>query len=318
MPDPIPYLWGDTLPYNSLTERFKENFGGRVQKVSLRAGFTCPNRDGRVGRGGCTFCNNEAFVPSYTRKSDDIWEQIEEGIPFLSRLYKRTALFVAYFQAYTNTYGSLDQLKELYNRVLSHPRIGGLVIGTRPDCVEESLLDYLSELARNHFIQIEYGIESCYDDVLASVNRGHNYECAQRAVQISAGRGLHVGAHFIFGFPGDSPERMLAQADQINALPLDSVKFHQLQIVKGTAMAEQYARHPEKFDLFSQEEYMDFIIAFLERLRPTLSVDRLCSEVPPPLQVAPIWSGQRLPELHREIVRKMVQKGAYQGRLFRG
>lgn len=163
---PESFPWGDALPYNSAAERLKERFGGRVQKVSLSGGFTCPNRDGRVGTGGCTFCNNEAFVPFYTHHAD-IDVQIEEGIGFLRKRYPRSAQFVAYFQAYTNTYGDPDHLKVLYARVLSHPAISGLVIGTRPDCMDEAMLDFFATLSRTHFVSIEYGVESVYNDVLA-------------------------------------------------------------------------------------------------------------------------------------------------------
>lgn len=234
---PESFPWGDALPYNSAAERLKERFGGRVQKVSLSGGFTCPNRDGRVGTGGCTFCNNEAFVPFYTHHTD-IDVQIEEGIGFLRKRYPRSAQFVAYFQAYTNTYGDPDHLRDLYARVLSHPAISGLVIGTRPDCMDEAMLDFFATLSRTYFVSIEYGVESVYDDVLAQVNRGHDYAAARDAIQRTARRGLHTAAHFLFGLTGR--QRELDSVWQINELPLSAVKFHQLQLMRDTPLAKRW------------------------------------------------------------------------------
>lgn len=314
MNDSRAYPWGDDLPYNSAAERLKERFGGRMQKLSLSAGFSCPNRDGRVGTGGCTFCNNEAFVPFYTHHKD-IDVQIEEGLGFLRERYPRSARFVAYFQAYTNTYGDFDAIKALYSRVLSHPGIGGIVIGTRPDCVDGPMLDFFAELAKDHFVSVEYGVESVYDDVLLRVNRGHDYAASVRAIEMSAERGLHTGAHFMFGLT--DPGREMDSVDRINALPLSSVKFHQLQIIRSTALEKEWEQGGGEFHLFAREEYEEFIIGVLERLRPDLPVERFISETPPRYRRAPDWGLQwRVPEVRREIIAKMKSSGRWQGSLF--
>ncbi len=308
------YPWGDNLPYNSAAERLKERFGGRMQKLSLSAGFSCPNRDGRVGTGGCTFCNNEAFVPFYTHHID-IDTQIGEGLEFLRERYPRSARFVAYFQAYTNTYGDFEAIKALYSRVLSHPGIGGIVVGTRPDCVDGRMLDLFAEFSKDYFVSVEYGVESVYDDVLQRVNRGHDYAASVRAIEMSAERGLHTGAHFMFGLT--DPRRETESIGRINALPLSSVKFHQLQIIRSTALEKEWEQGAGEFHLFGREEYEEFIVGVLERLRPDLPVERFISETPPRYRRAPDWGLQwRVPEVRREIIAKMKSSGQWQGRLF--
>lgn len=310
------YPWGDDLPYNSAAERFKERFGGRVQKVSLSGGFTCPNRDGRVGTGGCTFCNNEAFVPFYTHHRD-IETQIEEGLGFLRGRYPRADRFVAYFQAYTNTYGDLDAIKTLYARVLAHPDIRGVVVGTRPDCVDEATFDFFAELSRRYFVSLEFGVESVYDDVLAAVNRGHDFAVACRAIRMAAERGIHSVGHFMFGLTERSRE--MESVEAINALPLSSVKFHQLQVMRSTAMGDRWLQGDRKgIHLFdTREEYQAFIIDFLERLRPDLPVERFISETPPRYRLAPDWGLQwRVPQIRREIIGRMRAEGRWQGRKF--
>lgn len=310
------YPWGDDLPYNSAAERLKERFGGRVQKVSLCGGFTCPNRDGRVGTAGCTFCNNEAFVPFYTHRQD-IDTQIEEGLGFLRGRYPRTARFVAYFQAYTNTYGDPGRIKALYTRVLAHPEIQGLVVGTRPDCVDEDLLDFFAGLPARYFVSLEFGVESVYDDVLAAVNRGHDFAAACRAIRMTAERGIHTVGHFMFGLTDRSRE--MESVSAINALPLSSVKFHQLQVMRSTAMGRRWEQGDRAdFHLFeTREEYQRFIIGVLERLRPDLPVERFISETPPRYRLAPDWGLQwRVPEIRREIIAQMNSGGHWQGRKF--
>ena len=251
-PGPIPMLSPDILRSNprlylSWIDLSQQNHGGRVQKISVGAGFTCPNRDGSKGVGGCTFCNNNGFTPGYVRESpDDICRQIETGMEFLKRRYPRTLRWVAYFQAYSNTYGELQTLIKAYQIALSHPDIDGLVIGTRPDCVADELLDYLAELSKSHLIELELGIESTDDAALARVNRGHDYACSVDAIHRAAARGLSVCGHLMFGLPGETRESMLAGAARLSALPLTSLKFHQLQVVKGTQMAMLTAKLAER------------------------------------------------------------------------
>ncbi|BDC98419.1 TIGR01212 family radical SAM protein [Persicobacter psychrovividus] len=311
-----PIFWNTNRRYNAYSDHLKQTFGGRVQKVSINADFTCPNRDGSLGRGGCTFCNNESFTPSYVKQHPSITDQLNEGLKFLKQRYKRTAHFVGYFQSYTNTYGSLEAIKKVYDEALSHPDIDGLVIGTRPDCITNEQLDYLQELAKKYIIVLEFGIESCYNDTLESVNRGHTFEDAVDAIQRAVGRGFHVGGHLMFGFPNDSRERMLEQVTLINELPMDSIKFHQLQIVKGTVMAKQYKDYPEQFDFFGVEDYIDFVINFVERMRPDLQIQRFTSEAPPSIKIAPHWGMMRGFSLLEQIEKRMEERDTWQGKYY--
>ena len=310
------YDWGDNRRFNSYSRYFRELMGARVQKVAINAGFTCPNRDGSVGAGGCTFCNNEAFTPSYCQPSKSITQQIDEGVEFHARRYRKAERYLAYFQSFSNTYASLEALKSIYGEALAHPLVAGVVVGTRPDCVDEAKLDYFAKLARGHYIAVEYGIESTYDETLRAINRGHDFETARRAVEMTAERGLHTGAHFILGFPGETEEMLLAQTDTINALPLTTVKFHQLQIFKGTAMAEDYERDPGRYSFWSMEAYIDFFIGILRRLRPSLVVERFAGEAPPRHRVGRDWGLVRNEELMARLERRLEELHARQGDLY--
>lgn len=301
--------------YNSFVGYFKKTFGQRLQKIVIDAGFTCPNRDGSISRGGCTYCDNLAFHPNYSTSDRSIAWQIEEGIKFHKNRYRKTEKYLAYFQPYSNTYAPLPKLKELYEEALSHPAVEGIVIGTRPDCVDDEKLDYLAELAQNHVVIVEYGIESCYDKTLQRINRGHTFAQAQEAVRKTAQRGIHQGAHFILGLPGESREKMLATAPLINALPVNSVKFHQLQIVKGTRMEREFAERPGDFISFALEEYIDFFIDLLERLRPDLYIERFVGEVPPRFVNSTPWGLVRNVELLRMLEARLEERDTWQGRL---
>ena len=311
------YPWGDDRPYNSYSAYFRARFGERVQKVAINAGFTCPNRDGRVGVGGCTFCNNEAFTPSYCKAVKSITQQIDEGIEFHQRRYRNASRYLAYFQSFSNTYAPLEVLRERYSEALSHEGVVGLVIGTRPDCVSEEILDYLAELAKVHYITVEYGIESCYDDTLLRINRGHDFACAERAVKMSAERGLAVGAHFVLGLPGESDEMILEQVERINALPLTTIKFHQLQVFRGTAMEREYDEYPEHFRFWELDEYLDLMVEILRRLRPDIVVERFASEAPPRYHHGRNWGLIRNETLWSMFERKLKERGAYQGELYK-
>ena len=303
--------------YNSYIGYFKKTYGERLQKVVVDAGFTCPNRDGLVGTGGCTYCDNAAFHPGYSTAGIPIHEQIDEGIKFHRVRYRKAEKFLAYFQPYSNTYAPLERLREVYEEALSHPLVAGIVIGTRPDCVDEDKLDYLASLARNHVVVIEYGIESVYDRTLQRINRGHSFEDAVRAVEMTAARGLTQGAHFIFGLPGETVGDMLAYAPIINKMPLHSVKFHQLQIVRGTAMEREFASHPSDFVTFSLDEYLDFIADLLERLRPDLYIERFAGEVPPRFVNSTPWGLLRNTELIRLLEQRLEERNTFQGRLYK-
>ena len=300
--------------YNSFVGYFKRKYGERLQKIVLDAGFTCPNRDGKVGRGGCTYCDNAAFHPAYSTAGKSLHRQMDEGIEFHKVRYRTTEHYLAYFQAYSNTYAPLERLKTLYEEALSHPQVVGIVIGTRPDCVDEEKLDYLAELAKNHIVIVEYGIESCYDTTLLRINRGHDFETARRAVRMTAERGIDVGVHFILGLPGETKQMMLDACTMINDLPIRSVKFHQLQIVKGTRMEQEFAECPEDFERFSLDEYLDFFVDMLERLRPDIYIERFVGEVPPRFVNETPWGLIRNVELIRLLDRRLEERQTWQGR----
>ncbi len=308
------FPWGHDRRFNSYAAFCIRTYGSRLQKLSIDAGFTCPNRDGKQGFGGCTFCSNEAFNPSYCSPEKSIGQQINEGISFHRSRYRRAVRYIAYFQAYSNTYAPLETLRKKYHEALSHPGISGISIGTRPDCVDRQLLDMLEEMAVEQFVGLELGLESCHDTILSRVNRGHSFQQSVDALRLASGRGIHLGAHFILGLPGESRRSMLDQAEIINGLPIDSVKFHQLQIMKGSAMAHEYKENPADFHLFSLEEYIEFIIDLLERLRPDLLIERLCGEVPPRFLLSEPWGKLRNDEVLRLIEKRMEQRNTYQGK----
>ncbi len=311
------YPWGDKRRFNSYSRYFTKQFGGRVQKISIDAGFSCPNRDGRISTGGCTFCSNEAFNPSYCRPEKSIKQQIEEGIEFHRRRYRRANKYLAYFQPFSNTYKPIEELKNIYEQALEVPEIVGIVIGTRPDLVDENNLHYLNEIQKTHYVMLEYGVESVYDETLRRINRGHDFATAEKAIQLTAHYGIPCGAHFIFGLPGESKEMMLRAAVVISRLPLTTVKFHQLQIFKETKMAEEYIQHPEHFHLFDLEEYIDFVIDFAERLSPDIVIERFAGEVPPRYLVSEPWMKLRYDEVLVKIEKRMEERDTWQGRLYR-
>lgn len=310
------YGWKSDKPYNSMSEQIAREFGGRVQKVSIDAGFTCPNRDGTVGRGGCTYCNNDAFNPFYCTPESTITEQLQQGILFHKRRYRRSVGYLAYFQAYTNSYDSVDKLEKMYNEALAVEGVRGLVIGTRPDCVNDDILDLFISLSEKSWLLVEYGIESCYDKTLDRINRGHSFEDSVKAVRATNERKIRTGAHLIFGLPGETREEMLAEAAILSELPLDTIKFHQLQIIKGTKMEREYIGEPGRFDLFTWSEYRDFVISFAELLNPSIAIDRFTGEAPPDIVIAPRWIMKRTDSLIIEIEERMEEIKTWQGRLY--
>lgn len=327
------FPWGDNRRFNSYSNYFTKQFGGRVQKISIDAGFSCPNRDGKISTGGCTFCSNEAFNPSYCRPEKSIKQQIEEGIEFHRKRYRRANQYLAYFQPFSNTYKPLEKLMKIYEQSLegidsipalsitrndmpSKPQIVGIVIGTRPDLVDESLLQYLNEIQQTHYVMLEYGVESVYDETLKRVNRGHDFATAEHAIRMTANYGIPCGAHFIFGLPGETKALMLNAANIISQLPLTTVKFHQLQIFKGTKMAEEYIQHPEHFHLFDLEEYIDFVVDFAERLNPNIVIERFAGEVPPRFLVSEPWMKLRYDEVLAKIEKRMEERDTWQGKKY--
>jgi radical SAM protein (TIGR01212 family) len=310
------YPWGHVRRFNAYSSYFRSIYGARVQKVSIDAGFTCPNRNGTKGSGGCTYCNNDAFNPSYCLPSKSVSRQIEEGIEFHKWRYSEAVSYLAYFQAYSNTYAPLDKLKKVYEEALNYPGVIGLIIGTRPDCIDEEKLAYLKELSQSCYLAVEYGIESCHNKTLLRINRGHTFEDAVWAVERTSGLGLNTGAHFIFGLPGETREEMLNQASVISRLPLKTVKFHQLQIIKGTLMEEEFLDRPYDFELFTWEAYRDFFISFLERLNPAIVVERFTGEAPPRFLSGEGWGKKRTDQIVNLIEKRLEELDTWQGRLY--
>jgi uncharacterized protein len=310
------FPWGHDRRYNSYSEYFRREFGHRVQKVTIDAGFTCPNRDGTKGTGGCTYCNNDAFNPSYCQPHKPVTQQISEGIEFHKVRYRRVGNYLAYFQAYSNTYATLAELQVLYNQALAFPGVVGLVIGTRPDCIDDEKLAYFAGLARNHYIIVEYGIESCYNKTLKSINRGHTFEESVNAIRKTAEYGIHTGAHLIFGLPGETEDQMLAEAGILSELPLKTIKFHQLQIIKNTAMAREFKERPESFQLFTLEDYIRFIVRFIGKLNPAFVIERFTGEAPPRFQAGPTWGSLRSDEVNILIEKRLEETDTWQGKYF--
>lgn len=302
---------GARLPYNDYGTWIRRRFPFRVQKIAVDAGFSCPNRDGSIGTGGCIFCDNRTFNPAYCDSRHSIRRQIEEGKAFFSRKYPDMK-YLAYFQAYTNTYAPVDRLRRMYEEALDVEDVVGIVIGTRPDCVSGELLDYLEDLSRRTFVIVEYGIESANDDTLRRINRGHTFECARKAVEQTAARGITTGGHVIIGLPGEDAEESLRQATVISSLRLDILKIHQLQIIRGTRLAQMYAREP--FHLYTPEEYISVVTAYLQRLRPDLVLERFVSQSPKELLIAPQW-GLKNHEFADMLANHLRKTGARQGQM---
>jgi Predicted Fe-S oxidoreductase len=273
-------------------------------KLVLDAGFSCPGR--------CSFCDNTAFHPAYSTRSKSITQQLDEGIAFHAARGRTEGPYLAYFQSYSNTYAPLERLKEVYGEALAHPAVSGIVIGTRPDCVDVEKLDYIASLG---CARMEYGIESCRDETLLRVRRGHDFACSERAVRETAARGIPVCGHFILGLPGETRETLLEDVARINALPLDSVKFHQLQLLKGTPLAAEFAESPEEFVRWTLDEYIDLLCDILERLRPDIAVGRLAASVPPRFLAAPGW-GVKASAFSALLLRRLADRDTWQGKLF--
>jgi hypothetical protein len=309
------YLWGSDNRYNDFSGYFRKKFNGRVQKISVDAGFTCPNRDGSRGIGGCSYCNNQTFSPAYCNLEKSVNTQLVEGIGFFSRKYN-SMKYLAYFQSYSNTYAPLEILKSLYEEALNHPEVIGLVIATRPDCLTAEILDYLQKLAEKFYIMVEFGIESHKNSSLDRMNRGHHFEESVWALNETARRKIHNCAHLILGLPGETETDWLDQARVISQLPVENLKLHQLQIHKGTRMYYEYLKNPENFPMFSVEEYLNLVVKYLELLNPEIVVERFVSEAPDELLVAPRW-GLKNFEFTDKLEKMLEQRNTWQGRLFK-
>ena len=301
--------------YNDFSSFIRERFNGRVQKVSIDAGFTCPNKDGTKGVGGCTYCNNNTFNPDYCNPIKPINTQIEEGIQFFSKKYK-VQNYLAYFQAFTNTYAPIKDLTKMYEEALSHKDVIGLVIATRPDSIKDEVLDYLQELSeRGYFIKLEFGLESTNNKTLELINRCQTHEEAIDAFNRAKNRGLHLGGHLILGLPGETKKDMLEHAVKISSLPINTLKIHHLQIVKGTVMAVQFKRSPETFSFMSLDEYIDLVVDFLEILNPEIIVERFFSESPARMLIHPKY-GLKNFEVKHLVEKRLIERNTRQGRLY--
>lgn len=301
-------------PYRDFGNFLKDLFPFKVQKISINAGFTCPNRDGTKGFGGCTYCNNQTFSPEYCHTEKSVTEQLEEGVRFFSKKYPDMK-YLAYFQAYTNTYDELEKLIAKYEEALSYQDVAGLIVGTRPDCMPDDLLDYFAKLAEKKFVLIEYGLESTLDRTLERINRGHTHAESEDAIRRTAGKGIYTGAHLILGLPGESREEILHHADILSTLPLTTLKLHQLQLIKNTRMAKEQTEHPEWFHLYTADEYIELVIDFIERLNPSIVVERFVSQSPKELLIAPDW-GLKNYEFTAKVNKRIFERNARQGRLF--
>lgn len=298
--------------YREFGDFLRERFPFKAQKIAINAGFTCPNRDGSKGRGGCTYCNNQTFNPGYCQTDKSVADQLAEGVRFFSRKYPEMR-YLAYFQAYTSTYGEQERLERLYEEALDYPGVVGLVIGTRPDCVPDRLLDYLARLSERVLVLVEYGVESTLDRTLRRINRGHDFAEAEEAIRRTAARGIAVGAHLILGLPGESRDEILGHADRLSDLPLTTLKLHQLQLIRHTRMALEFERQPEDFHLFTVDEYIDLAIDFIERLDPAIALERFVSQSPKELLIAPDW-GLKNYEFTARVNRRLAERDSWQGK----
>ncbi len=309
------FPWGTTRRFNAYSDYFKETLGERLQKVTIDAGFTCPNRDGTVSHGGCTFCDNRAFTPSYSTSCKPVKQQIDEGIAFHKSRYRKVKRYLAYFQAYSNTYAPLEELKRIYLPAIEHPDVVGLVIGTRPDCVDEEKLDYFAKLSESTYLVIEYGIESVSNKTLMAINRGHTFGQTVWAIEQTAARGIRCGGHMIIGLPGEDRMQWLEAAGVLSHLPLHNIKFHQLQIIKGTPMEEAFRINTGKFMQFEMEEYLQIMADILEKLNPSFVVQRIAGEVNPGSAASPGW-GLRYDRVLARFEEVLEERDTWQGRLF--
>lgn len=300
--------------YTDFGTYLREQLPIKVQKISINAGFTCPNRNGDKGWGGCTYCNNQTFNPAYCKTERTVTEQLEEGKRFFARKYPDMK-YLAYFQAYTNTYGDVKTVIGKYEEALAVNDIVGIVIGTRPDCMPNELLEYLKELNRRTFLMVEYGIESVNDATLARINRGHTYAETIDAVERTAKAGIRTGGHVILGLPGEEHDELMRQAAVLSELPLTTLKLHQLQLIKGTRMAHEYEQNPKDFHLYTADEYIDLVIDYVEHLRSDLVLERFVSQSPKELLIAPDW-GLKNYEITECIKKRMRERATCQGRLY--
>jgi len=309
------YAWGHSRRFNDYAAHIKNAFGGRVQKISVNVGFSCPNRDGSKGTGGCIYCDNITFKPGYCESGVTVKDQILEGVQFFEKKYPDMR-YLAYFQSYTNTYSPIDELKRLYLQAISHPKVIGLIIGTRPDCINKDILLMLKQIARDIPVTIEFGIESTLDNTLHEINRCHTWADTINAINLCNEYGIEVGAHLILGLPSESKSQMLEHAQKISALPIKTLKLHQLQIIMNTELARRYQLNPNYVQLFGLDEYIDFVIQFIEMLNPAIIIERFVSVSPTDKLIAPKWNRMKNFEIVAKIEKELERCNTFQGRLY--
>ncbi|REJ65301.1 MAG: TIGR01212 family radical SAM protein [Planctomycetota bacterium] len=302
----------DGLRYFAYSCYLKQKFGERVQKVSVDAGFTCPNVDGTVAKGGCVFCDNRSFSPSRRMPRADVRGQIDQGIRRIKLRYNADK-FMAYFQPATNTYAPVERLRSLYLDALAHPQVVGMAIGTRPDCVPDEVLELLEEVAALTYLSVEYGMETMHDRTLDWMNRGHHHDAFVDAVERSRNRGFQICAHVMLGLPGETREDMLAGADELARLQVDAVKIHNLYVVKNTPLADDYLAG--RVQLLERQEYVETIVDFIERLPPTCVIERVSGEAPPDYFQGPSWCLDK-PAVLRAIDGEFSRRDTWQGKLW--
>ena len=310
------YQWGHSRRYNDYPSYIKRVYGGRVQKISVNVGFSCPNRDGTKGTGGCIYCNNKTFKPGYCEPEIPVKKQIAKGIAFFEKKYP-DMLYMAYFQSYTNTYAPVGDLQKLYMEALSaNKKVKGLVIGTRPDCINAEILLMLKDIAGDYPVTVEFGIESTIDKTLTEINRCHTWQDSVDAINLCRKYGIDAGAHIILGLPGETKDNMLAHADIISKLPVKTLKLHQLQITKNTTLAKRYLQNPDYVQLFTLNSYINFVIQFIERLNPEIIIERFVSTSPLDKLIAPRWNRMKNFEIVAKIEKELEKQNTYQGRLY--
>ncbi len=304
------------IPWNDYSSYIKQVFGSRVQKISINAGFTCPNRDGSIGTGACIYCTNKSFSPFYCNEKTSIKEQLQQGIAFFSPKYK-TQKYLAYFQSFTNTYDKIDVLEQKYKEALSVDGVKGLVIATRPDCIDKEKLEMIKSVCKGKYISIEYGAESTLDKTLSFINRGHTYQQTIDAVNLTYEMGINCGLHLILGLPGENKKDFLNHATQISKLPIKTLKIHQMQVLKGTKLQKIYEQSPNLFYDISLDNYIELVVEFLELLNPEIIIERFTSEAPKEMIIYPDWQGKKNFEISHIVQNKMRQKKTQQGKNFK-
>ncbi|MBO6081230.1 MAG: TIGR01212 family radical SAM protein [Bacteroidales bacterium] len=306
------FPWGGERRFNAYSHYCRTHFGGRIQKLPVDAGFSCPNRVSRT-QGGCTYCANNAFTPSYLTENDDVTTQLENGKRFFEKRYPSNNGYFAYFQAYTNTLAPLSVLRDKIESSLHVSNIKGIIISTRPDCLPDDVLDYLSELNTHTHLTIELGVESFHNETLTHIHRGHTVECTFESFEKLHSRNIPTGAHLIFGLPNETPTQWLSDVQLLNLLHPQFVKFHQLQIFKNTAMQSEYHDHPERFHPLSADDYVQFLCDYLERLSPEIVIERFSAEVPPRYLAVSQWNLLRHDALVRKVEEELLKRESWQG-----